>query len=165
MAQHPILLGTVQTYKIIDVPSSAQRIGKVNSQPLNFYVISSWCNVFCLSLFLTSCVDHLCANPGCAILPFCQQLCHEHKSPVQKGRMCLWSKNSNSCTHQNVIMTRNTGRVRNELFLPLWCPGITVLSIRRPKEFFARIWVECRRPKHTYIKSSYFSATEFVSDV
>lgn len=94
MAQHPILLGAVQTYKITDVPSSTQRMGMANSQLLNVYVISAWCNIFCLSLFLTYCLDHLCANPGCAILPACQQLCHEHKSQVQKAECASGARTS-----------------------------------------------------------------------
>lgn len=90
MAQHLILLGAVQTYKMTDIPSSTQGMGMANSQLLNVYVISSLWNIFYLSLFLTEYLDHLRANRGCAVLPVCQQLCHVHKSQVQKAEhACL----------------------------------------------------------------------------
>lgn len=57
-----------------------------------------------------------------------------------ESRMCLWCKNFNSCTHKNVIMTRNTARVRNEFFLPPWCPGTAVFFIKHPRDFFPSIW-------------------------
>lgn len=46
MAHHPILLGAVQTYKVTDIPSSAQGMGMANSLLLNVYVISSLWNIF-----------------------------------------------------------------------------------------------------------------------
>lgn len=90
MAQHPILLGAVQIYKISGTPFSAQEMGMANSQLLNVYVISSSCNIFCLCLFFTKYLDHLSANTGCTVLPVCQQMCHVHKSQVQKAEhVCL----------------------------------------------------------------------------
>lgn len=69
---------------MMDIPSSAQGMGMANSQLLNVYVISSLWNIFCLSLLFTRYLDHLCANPERTVLPVCQQLCHVHKSQVQK---------------------------------------------------------------------------------
>lgn len=57
-----------------------------NSQLLNFYVIRPLWNVFCLSSFFTKQLDHLPANPGCMVLPACQQLCQITST---EGRTCL----------------------------------------------------------------------------
>jgi len=145
MTQHAILVGVVKMYKMTDISPSTQGMGTANSQRLNVYIISSLWNIFCLSLFFIKYLEHLCANPGCAVLPACQQLCHVHQSQVQKVEVC-W-KNFNSCTHQNIIWTRKDSYCQEQIVITSMVPwDYSFLSKTSRNSLLLAIVVEYGRP-------------------
>lgn len=143
MAQLPILLGAVQTYKMTDIPSSTQEMGMANSQLLNVDLISALWNIFCLYslqniwIIFAQTLDAQYFQSANSCVMYIN-----HKYRRQNVSVCC--KNFNGCTHQNVITTRNRASIRNRLLLPPWCLGIAVFFLRLPKQSFAnscgRIW-------------------------